>query len=132
MAGQEWNINRCLYCDVLLQMEDGCVCPACKCGQVAEAEIVADCKSEDAGSIPALPSKYDSLLKPKKNELPPLPARGIKRYQEIELPRGLLGQERIVGIVNFRGDVIIATEHRVLRMSHDEFTEVKFEQVENR
>ena len=56
----------------------------------------------------------------------------LAKYKEIDLPRGVLGQERIVGIVNFRGDVIIATERRVLRMTHDEFTEVKFEELENR
>lgn len=55
-----------------------------------------------------------------------------KKWTELNIPQGVMGQERIVGIVNFRDDVIIATEHRVLRMSHDEFTEVKFEQQENR
>lgn len=53
-----------------------------------------------------------------------------KKYQEIELPRGELGKERIVGIVNFRGDVVIATEYRVLRMSQDDYDELVFTQLE--
>jgi len=55
-----------------------------------------------------------------------------KKYHEIELPRGELGKERIVGIVNFHGDVIIATEYRVFRMTEDKFDEVMFEQTEIR
>lgn len=53
-------------------------------------------------------------------------------YQEIKLPRGELGKERIIGIVNFRGDVIIATEYRVLRMSQDDFDELVFTQIESK
>ena len=49
--------------------------------------------------------------------------------EQIDLPGGLLGAERIVGVVNFRGAVIVATEYRVLRMTKDEFTELKFEQT---
>lgn len=53
-------------------------------------------------------------------------------HQEIKLPRGELGKERIIGIVNFRGDVIIATEYRVLRMSQDDFDELVFTQIESK
>ena len=55
----------------------------------------------------------------------------LKKYTEITLPVGVFGKDRIVGIVNFRGDVIIATEYRVFRMTNDQFDEVMFEQVEN-
>ena len=47
--------------------------------------------------------------------------------EEIKIPHGLFNGEKIVGVTNFRGDVIIATEYRLYRMSHDELTEVKFE-----
>jgi len=57
--------------------------------------------------------------------------RPLRKFHEVKLPIGVFGKEMIVGIVNFRGDVIIATQSRVFRMSEDEFQEVKFEQVES-
>ena len=51
--------------------------------------------------------------------------------EEIKLPQGMFREEKIVGVTNFRGDVIIATEYHVYRMSHDEFTGVKFELMES-
>ena len=53
-------------------------------------------------------------------------------YTEIHIPKGVLADERIVGIVNFRGDIIIATEYRVLRMTEDQFSEIQFEQIESK
>lgn len=50
----------------------------------------------------------------------------------IDIPHGELGSEKIVGIVNFREYVIIATEYHVYRMSQDEFNEVKFEMTEKK
>jgi uncharacterized OB-fold protein len=57
----------------------------------------------------------------------PEPAETLEEtIREIVMPKGILGEELIVGITNFRGDVIIATEFHVYRMSHDKFTEIKF------
>jgi len=52
------------------------------------------------------------------------------KYEEIKLPCGEHGKEKIVGIVNFKGDVIIATEWRVLRLSQNEFGESEFAPIE--
>ena len=59
-------------------------------------------------------------------------SKATKDYSEIKLPQGLLGHEKIVGVTNFRGDVVIATEHHVYRMSNDHFGEIMFESVGRR
>jgi len=109
MGGVNW--ERCEYCDCMLTESGLCIYADCP-----RPRNVHSKQMDDLGSI-----RYCDYCK-----------SPLKRWREIDIPQGVMGEEKIVGIVNFRDDVIIATEHRVLRMSHDEFEEVKFEQVENR